>query len=631
MLVTLKMSVPPGGPHNPGLPSANPSEQLGRAQNLSLLPPNSAGLSHPLTTSTGVGNDQQNKNLIGTPTQRVADLRSTQPDNMGTPKQLSSAARDRKRRKPNSPLAEDDANVEETLNSQKKFTEYLEKMFKEIDNLNSTLGDKTKRETRAFSEKIAMYKNLIIESNMLSNLDQTIQNYHNRILDDQAFDDDVSMTSDTSKELVCSKCKKKLEDEQQTKNEARKFVEELHLEDPPCLNESHKAMILKKWPEDAFQKTEIYIANPLQSPPEGDQLLVLKTPDDTAYIYRKMKETNADLKTIIEEEVQPGKIQFLENITRVRNKEDSCRRVYVTCGESTNDLYLSLKELEMETRTSKNSTLSIIVADEKTRTTVRKLLEAVFLQSNLMLKLYAPRRENINGHRENRYDSIVVNSNNKSYCDMLKTIRENLNPEEMGIGVHTIKKLKDNSLLIMTDKGKKDILTKELSENNNFQDITIIEKKCDLILAGMDAVTTNEEVMSALKQKINGQEGAITIKSMYENRNSEQIATISLSEDNARKLLESGPIKIGWTMCRVKEKIRIFRCTNCLKMGHTQKTCKAKKSDTKKCLKCLQPGHESKDCENISHCISCDKEGHRSDSMSCPKYRKLVYQKGSNL
>lgn len=214
---------------------------------------------------------------------------------------------------------------------------------------------------------------------------------------------------------------------------------------------------------------------------------------------------------------------------------------------------------------------------------------------------------------------------------MLKTIRENIDPEQMGLGVHTVRKLKDNSLLIMTDKGKKDILTKELSENSIFQDITIIEKKCDLILAGMDAVATNEEIMSALKQKINVQEQDITIKYLYENRSGEQVATIGMSVDNAQKLIESGPIKIGWTMCRIKEKIRIVRCTNCLKMGHTQKACKSKKADTKKCLKCLQPGHESKDCVNNSHCISCDKEGHRSDSMSCPKYRKLVYQKGSSL
>lgn len=623
------MSDPPGGPNIPGLPSENPAN-LGRAQNSSVLQPNFEGLSHPSTASTGVGNDQQIVNSTVTPTRLAVNSNNLQLANVVTPQPNSTAESEiprTKKRKRNSPIATDDTNATEVLKSQKKMADCLEKMFIEIQNLISTLGDKTKRETRAYSEKISMYKDIILESNLLSSLGQVIPTPS---VEEFEYDD-VSMTSETVEELVCSKCKKKLEDEQQFNNLARKLVEEIHLADLPSLDESQKAMILKKWPEDAYQKTAILVANPLYSPSEGDQLLVLKAPNDTAYIYKKMKETNSDLKSIIEEELQPGKIQFLETITRVRNKEDSCKRVYVACGESIDDLYLSLKELEIETRTSKNSTLNIIAADEKTRSTVRKLVEAVFFQSNLSIKLYAPNRENSNGPRENKYDSIVINSNSKSYSDMLKTIRENIDPEQMGVGVHTIRKLKDNSLLIMTDKGKKEILTKELSENNNFQDITIIEKKCDLILAGMDAVTTKEEITAALQQKINVQEQDITIKSLYENRSSEQIATISMSVGNAQKLIESGPIKIGWSMCRVKEKIRIARCTNCLKMGHTQKACKSKKSDVKKCLKCLQSGHESKDCENTSHCISCDKEGHRSDSMSCPKYRKLVYQKGSSL
>lgn len=367
------MTEPPGVPNISGLPSKDPAD-LGRASSASQ--PNSEGLSHPSTTRTGAGNYQQYATLIGTPTRSAANPNNLQLGNNETPKPISTAESETprtKKRKRNSPTTADDTNATEILKSQKKIANYLEKMFIEIHNLNSSLGDKTKRETRAYSEKISMYKDLILENNLLSILGQVLPA---PIQEDFEYDD-VSMTSETVEELICSKCKKKLEDEQQLKNLARKLVEEIHLADPPSLDESQKVMILKKWPEDAFQKTVILVSNPLYTPPEGDQLLVLKTANDTAYIYKKMKETNLDLKSIIEEELLPGKIQFLENITRVRNK-DSCKRVYVTCGESIDDLYLSLKELEIETRTSKNTTLSIIVADEKTRSTVRKLIEAIF-------------------------------------------------------------------------------------------------------------------------------------------------------------------------------------------------------------------------------------------------------------
>lgn len=41
-------------------------------------------------------------------------------------------------------------------------------------------------------------------------------------------------------------------------------------------------------------------------------------------------------------------------------------------------------------------------------------------------------------------------------------------------------------------------------------------------------------------------------------------------------------------------------------------------------MKCTQTGHLSRDCTNSSFCTVCDKTGHRSDSPSCPSFRKMI-------
>lgn len=118
------------------------------------------------------------------------------------------------------------------------------------------------------------------------------------------------------------------------------------------------------------------------------------------------------------------------------------------------------------------------------------------------------------------------------------------------------------------------------------------------------------------------------MKTLYTNRSGEQVATVNLTQVQAHNVIQDGPIKVGWSRCRIKEKITIPRCTNCLKVGHIAQLCRAKKSQRKKCIKWTQEGHTASDCTaEMRRCITCSQDGHRSDSMRCPRYRKLVYEK----
>uniref|UniRef100_A0A8D8RUR5 CCHC-type domain-containing protein n=1 Tax=Cacopsylla melanoneura TaxID=428564 RepID=A0A8D8RUR5_9HEMI len=83
-------------------------------------------------------------------------------------------------------------------------------------------------------------------------------------------------------------------------------------------------------------------------------------------------------------------------------------------------------------------------------------------------------------------------------------------------------------------------------------------------------------------------------------------------------------------MCRVKPKVNVLMCYNCLEMGHHSDICRAAKHE-KKCLNCTQIGHISKDCSKRSYCATCDREGHRTDSYICPAHKRRVQEETSRI
>ncbi|KAI5734642.1 hypothetical protein M8J77_008999 [Diaphorina citri] len=83
-------------------------------------------------------------------------------------------------------------------------------------------------------------------------------------------------------------------------------------------------------------------------------------------------------------------------------------------------------------------------------------------------------------------------------------------------------------------------------------------------------------------------------------------------------------------MCRVKPKVNVMLCYNCLELGHHSDICKKKRND-RKCLNCTQVGHLSKDCTSGSFCATCNREGHRTGSTICPTSKRRMQSNLKNI
>lgn len=595
-----------------------------------IAPPKGADGVTAMQSNTGAGTAQQaGANTLAVTSAEIstgAGIAQHAGTGAGLSQQVRSMPNKKRKRNQLSPLNR--SLEEEETTDRRKLSTTIKKIMLAINNLDSEISEKTKREIRNFSAELKLLSDLVEEEQMLECLNEEAEEEG----EGEQMDTEEMGSVKEDGDNICVRCKREIEEDKNVAEEIKQAVVTAHDEDSEEITENTRKLVRRKWPEAAYQKTSVKVGNPLTDAEDADLLLILKTPADTSFITKKFMEKYPGLESILKESVWEGQVQYLESSTKTKKGLQSCTRVYVTAGTSEEIHFKALRELDLLLVGSQKKKLAFVAPDSTLRAQVRKLAEVVMLQSQPIVDVYVPKKESGGVARANNFDTILINSSNKSYSEMLKVVRENINPENLGIQVKSIRKMKDDSLLLVTEKENVEKLKEEIRNNENINDVKIVEKKATLLISGMDEVTTKEEIITALNKKIGSDEAThLCIKTLYANRSGEQIATIETTRALAVKLLITPTIRIGWSNCRIKEKVIVLRCTNCLKVGHAAKYCRAKKSRDSKCLRCTQEGHNVKDCKNESYCLSCDRSGHRSDSMSCPKYRKLVHQKEAEL
>ena len=81
-------------------------------------------------------------------------------------------------------------------------------------------------------------------------------------------------------------------------------------------------------------------------------------------------------------------------------------------------------------------------------------------------------------------------------------------------------------------------------------------------------------------------------------------------------------VSLGFTSCRIFDRVNVKRCFNCQKFGHYMKECPT--PDATVCGKCASNDHITRDCSSFdTECINCVREGltdfaHYTNSIECP-------------
>ena len=234
---------------------------------------------------------------------------------------------------------------------------------------------------------------------------------------------------------------------------------------------------------------------------------------------------------------------------------------------------------------------------------------------------------------QSRPDALVIKAKNElSYADILRKVRSEPSLKHLGDCVQNVRRTQKGELLLQfkrTEQGSpathKSNVEKALQEH---VEVKLLRHEKVIEIKDIDEITTAEEVIEALEKQIPQGSLARVVK-MRKAYGGTQIATISVQAKEAPKYLEMGKVRIGWTICRIKEKHQLVQCYKCLQYGHIARYCKNEKDMSKLCFRCGCTQHKAKDCSAEPRCLLC-KDGENKDdkhamgSRKCPYYQSAL-------
>lgn len=256
----------------------------------------------------------------------------------------------------------------------------------------------------------------------------------------------------------------------------------------------------------------------------------------------------------------------------------------------------------------------------------RKVLEVVFYSLDVAIKLLKTGRSRDVTAGINKREAIVIKTGGRTYAELLREVKEGMK-DKPPLDLEAVKKTKAGDILMITRGGKEEAKRIKAMVNQVTNAVTVLKEEEDTMLIhiyDLDGAVVKEELEAAVgREEQSLGNGAVRIMSMRPTASGNQNATIALPRDAAVRILKKGRVKVGWTMCKVRERVDIKKCYNCQGMGHMARECKGpNRRDT--CFRCGEKDHKAKECNREEFCAVCEVTGHRVGTGRCPEFRKAL-------
>lgn len=232
-----------------------------------------------------------------------------------------------------------------------------------------------------------------------------------------------------------------------------------------------------------------------------------------------------------------------------------------------------------------------------------------------------------------RYSALSIKpGENMSYAQVLRSIKEKVQPEEAGAEIKSIRQTKDGQVLLELGRKTENpeqfgaVLTSILGD---MASVRCLIPRTSVEIRDLDCLTDKEDVEQALKRDI-AEIGEMRVTITPPDAREQRLAIVQLGEKAAAALLKQGRIKIGWVFCRIRQRVVVPRCFRCLDYGHVARTCDGP-DRSGLCYKCGGAGHKAKECTAKECCLLCAEKSseqetlaHASGSGRCRVFREAL-------
>jgi Arginine methyltransferase-interacting protein, contains RING Zn-finger len=372
-----------------------------------------------------------------------------------------------------------------------------------------------------------------------------------------------------------------------------------------------------------FKRTSVKEGNPIQAK-NGDFVLIKGDKDEKSNLTNIFQNRFPEVGEI-SEDLQRGDLEHFQVTSTFRGTKVST--VYIT--NIIEKEISTLQKMKTEIINRKTKVLNLAATSSYDWQRVRKILEIVFHENeDIHIVMYVPKKGKNTQKREVKRDDIItVKSGTTTYSDMVKNVRDVIDPDTLGVPIKYMKK-SGNTMQIATEKGKGNILRSEIRDKVKDTEVSVREDKISIQISYIEEDLTREDIIEDI-QKNEGCDKitADDMRSVFSTKRGYQVAILYVDKNLAQRILQKGKIKIGWIHCTVKKRISTERCMNCLGVGHRAINCKQAPNQETRCFNCTKPGHKASECTEKQFCESCKKEGHTNNSARCPQFRRYMKRK----
>lgn len=392
-------------------------------------------------------------------------------------------------------------------------------------------------------------------------------------------------------------------------------------------------LVDRTWDEDLFKNTEVKEGNPLICKDAVVRVTITEsTENETDSFHKLFIDKYPELEMMKEDY---GVLEQSVTLKTSNRKEVfDPKIIQIKCNGEEENLFEKLCMVKNELEDREWIALHEVGSVEGNR--FRKLVEGIFHDTGTKVIIYSnarkkqPRTYATAVARERKTFGIIVGDKNNSYNETLKQVKTAMSENKINKGIQGIRSIRDGKVLITMDKNEAVMASveKALKTHTKTSDSDVLklgetDMRTHIHIRGMDSITTKEEIQTCIKDilKLTDDEELRTSE-LRPNANNTQAITVTLRKKDAAVLIEHKYIRIGYSNCRVEERVNVTRCRRCWEYGHNSANCQAE-DRSKNCFKCGQEGHIGKDCKNDDWCPLC-KLKHKAGSGKCESFKRSL-------
>ncbi|KAH8318250.1 hypothetical protein KR059_000699, partial [Drosophila kikkawai] len=165
--------------------------------------------------------------------------------------------------------------------------------------------------------------------------------------------------------------------------------------------------------------------------------------------------------------------------------------------------------------------------------------------------------------RRGRPDAVIVQANGKFYSEVLAMVtrRGDKQLSALGACVSKVRRTNNGNLLLEVARGSvesaetmKESIERVLGDSATVRASTENTKVLVLEIRNIDSITSKDEVCAAIAGQFNFEVGRVRVRSMRRGHSETQLAVVSLPIPLGKAVLQRGEVRIGWSMCRIRER-----------------------------------------------------------------------------